>query len=127
MGCPSKPRVQPSHTVSDVQYHNRHGTARPPAARPTHDARTERGATFRLCRASPLNGKQHVGTSGDSHRSCDRETDGLQHVTAATDCRRDVIGPNTLKERPETERRFLSLQKNLHNKPEGADLETLRR
>jgi hypothetical protein len=52
-----------------------------------------------------------VGTSGDSHRSCGRETDGLQHVTAATDCRRDAIGPNTLKERPETERRFLSLQK----------------
>jgi hypothetical protein len=68
-----------------------------------------------------------VGTSGDSHHSCGTETDGLQHVRAATDCRRDAIGPNTLKERSETERRFLSLQKNLHDKPEGADLETLRR
>ena len=68
-----------------------------------------------------------MGTSGDSHRSCGRETDSLQHVAAATDCRRDTISPNTLKQRPETERRFLHYKKNLHYKPEGADLETLRR
>jgi hypothetical protein len=41
------------------------------------------------------------------------QTDSLQHVTATPDCRRDAIGPNTLKERPETERRFLSLQKKI--------------
>jgi hypothetical protein len=82
--------------VSDVQYHNcqwctvpqlrRWGPSRNSSnARCQTDARqqpfeTERDATFRQCsasidRVSPLNGKQHVGTSGDSHRSCGRETD----------------------------------------------------
>jgi len=38
-----------SQTVSDVQHPNRHATAQPPAARPTHDGSTsERNATLRL-------------------------------------------------------------------------------
>ena len=35
---------------------------------------TDRNATCRQCRASPLKGKQRVGTSGDSRPSCGRQT-----------------------------------------------------
>jgi len=131
MGCPSMPRVlyrpqsrcqswtvpQPSRNCATARYTD---------AWRQHFG-TERNATFRRCSASPLNGKQHVGTSGDFHRSCGRETDSLQHVRAVTDSPWHHQPKHSRATFGNRKTFSFITKKNLHDKPEGADLETLRR